>query len=172
MIKHLLQRHYDPSRYIHQDIDFEQRILTLPLHNLNGQRVGFQQYRPDVLVKRHNDPRESRYFTYSKRDTTAVWGLETYDRTKPTVFVVEGVFKAATLHSIGENAIAVLTANPLKMADWFWLLSLRHNVVAIGDNDKAGEQLVKLVGRGFLSDDLDEMTLDAVEELIKRKCFT
>lgn len=172
MLKHLLSRHYDPSRYVNHQIDHERRILTTMLHNLSGQCVGFQQYRPDVKEKRHNDPSESRYFTYSRRDTTAVWGLETYDRSKPDVFVVEGVFKAATLHSVGENAIAVLTANPLKMGQFFDLLNLQHNVIAIGDNDKAGAQLVKLVGRGFQSDDLDEMALEEVYQLIKNKCFT
>lgn len=166
MIKHLLSRHYDPSRYVHQEIDNVQRILTVTLHNLSGQYVGFQQYRPDVAVKRHNDPRESRYFTYAPRDTTAVWGLESYDRTKPDIYIVEGIFKAATLHSVGLNALAVLTANPLKMEQMFWLMSQTHNVIAIGDNDKAGAQLVKLVGRGFQSDDLDEMSLDMVADLI------
>lgn len=77
------------------------------------------------------------------------------------------MFKAATLHSIGYNALAVLTANPLKMDELFWLLGFSHTVVAIGDNDAAGAQLVKLVGLGFLSDDLDEMTLEAVDRLIK-----
>lgn len=172
MIKHLLQRHYDPSRYVHQHIDHEARILTVLLHNLSGQCVGFQQYRPDVDKKRNNDPRDSRYFTYAQRDTTAVWGLETYDKHNRDVYVVEGIFKAATLHSIGENAIAVLTANPLKMEAFFWLLSQRHNVIAIGDNDKAGAQLVKLVGKGFQSDDLDEMTLEDAYQIIYKNRFT
>lgn len=172
MIKHLLSRHYDPSRYMHHDIDHQQRILTVLLHNLSGQYVGFQQYKPDVAVKRHNDPRESRYFTYAPRDTTAVWGLESYDSTKADVYVVEGIFKAATLHSVGQNALAVLTANPLKMQSFLWLLSLKHNVIAIGDNDKAGAQLVKLVGRGFQSDDLDEMSLEDVYQLIQTKRLT
>lgn len=72
MIKHLLQRHFDPSRYKHCYIDHEERIMTVMLHNLLGQCVGFQQYRPDVSKKRNNDPRDSRYFTYTQRDTTAV----------------------------------------------------------------------------------------------------
>lgn len=166
MIKHLLSRHYDPTRYKHQFIDHDQRILTVSLHNLSGQYVGFQQYRPDIKEKRNNDPRESRYFTYASRDVCALWGFESYDRTKADVYVVEGIFKAATLHSVGLNALAVLTANPVKMQSLLWLLAQTHNVIAIGDNDKAGAQLVKLVGRGFQSDDVDEMTLDKVIDLI------
>lgn len=172
MIKHLLQRHYDPSRYIHQHIDHAERIVTFPLFNLSGQYVGFQQYRPDETKKRNNDPRESRYFTYASRDSLALWGFETYDPTKRDVYVVEGVFKAATLHSVGENALAVLTANPTKMKSLLWLLSANHNVIAIGDNDAAGAQLVKLVGSGFQSDDLDEMTLEEAYQIIYKNRFT
>jgi len=166
MIKHLLSRHYDPSRYKHQHIDHLQRILTVSLFNLSGQYVGFQQYRPDETKKRNNDPRDSRYFTYASSDVCALWGFESYDRTKTDVYVVEGIFKAATLHSLGLNALAVLTANPVKMKSLLWLLSVNHNVIAIGDNDAAGAKLVKLVGRGFQSDDVDEMTLDKVSDLI------
>jgi DNA primase len=172
MIKHLLSRHYDPSRYVHQHIDHNQRILTVLLHNLSGQYVGFQQYRPDIKEKRHNDPRESRYFTYAPRDTSALWGFESYDSSKADIYVVEGIFKAATLHSVGLNALAVLTANPVKMQSLLWLLSHSHNVIAIGDNDKAGAQLVKLVGRGFQSDDVDEMPLEDVYQLIQTKRLT
>ena len=172
MIKHLLQRYYDPSRYVHQHIDHQERVLTVLLHNLSGQYVGFQQYRPDVKEKRHNDPRESRYFTYAPRDTSALWGFESYDSSKADIYVVEGIFKAAALHSVGQNAVAVLTANPTKMKSLLWLLNIDHNVIAIGDNDAAGAQLVKLVGRGFQSDDLDEMSLEDVDALIRRKRLT
>lgn len=172
MIKHLLSRHYDPSRYNHQHIDYQERVLTLPLYNFSGQYVGFQQYRPDETKKRNNHPSEARYFTYASRDSIAVWGLETFDPAKPDVFVVEGVFKAATLHSVGENAIAVLTANPVKMKSFLWLLSATHDVIAIGDNDAAGAKLVNLVGQGFQSDDLDEMTLEEAYQVICKYRFT
>jgi hypothetical protein len=73
---------------------------------------------------------------------------------------------------VGLNALAVLTANPVKMQSLLWLLSHSHNVIAIGDNDKAGAQLVKLVGRGFQSDDVDEMPLEDVYQLIQTKRLT
>lgn len=167
MIKHLLSRNYDPSRYNGQFIDPVERVVYLYLYNLSGQMVGIQQYRPDVKEKRLNDPREGRYFTRASRDAIAVWGLETYDANKRLLFVVEGVFKAATLHSLGLNAIAVLTCNPVKMESWLNLLKQKHDVIAIGDNDVAGMMLVEIVGRGFRSDDIDELPLDDVDDLIK-----
>ncbi|AND75072.1 hypothetical protein pf16_149 [Pseudomonas phage pf16] len=171
MIKHLLSRHYDPSRYKHQTIDEFNRILTVDLHNLSGRMVGFQQYRPDVTDKSiDNDPMRGRYCTIAPRDTTAVWGLETLSYSKRDLYVVEGIFKASTLHMLGHNAIAVLTCNPLKMQSWLWILRQQFNVIGIGDNDKAGLKLVQLVG-GFQCDDLDEMPLEAAYQLVRLKTF-
>ncbi|MNP51254.1 hypothetical protein D3C76_1455590 [compost metagenome] len=58
------------------------------------------------------------------------------------------------------------------MQSFLWLLSQRHNVIAIGDNDKAGAQLVKLVGQGFQSDDMDEMSLEDAYQIIYTNRFT
>lgn len=67
LIKHLLSRNYDPTRYVNQVLDFDNKVLTVYLTNLVGQFVGFQQYRPEVEFKRLNLPSEARYFTYSQR---------------------------------------------------------------------------------------------------------
>lgn len=165
LIHHLLTRHYDPSKYVNQHLDLENRILTVMLSNLSGKFVGFQQYRPDVQAKRHNHPTEARYFTYSLKETTAVWGLETLDRAKKELYVVEGIFKASSLHMLGRNAIAVLTSNPKPMKEWLHLLPYR--LIGIGDNDKAGKSIVNICKNGYcLEKDIDEYSLEELEEVL------
>lgn len=150
LIKHLLSRNYDPSRYVNQVLDTQDNILTVYLTNLSGQFVGFQQYRPDVKEKRLNDPRESRYFTYSQRGVNACWGLETLDPSKKDLYIVEGIFKASTLHMLGYNALAMLTAHPKPMKSW--LHTMNYNVIGVGDNDNAGSGIIKVAGKGFKLD--------------------
>lgn len=166
LVKHLLGRNYDPTRYVNQVLDTVNCVLTVYLSNLNGKFVGFQQYRPLVKEKRVNNATEGRYFTYSPRSTTACWGLETLDPTKKDLYLVEGLFKASALHMLGHNALAVLTANPLPMKSW--LHTLPYNLIGIGDADKAGRWLPKLAGQGFQSElDLDEYTLEELQNLLE-----
>lgn len=166
LIKHLLTRNYDPTRYVNQVLDMDDSVLTVYLTNLSGQFSGFQQYRPTVESKRLNDPREARYFTYSQRGVNACWGLETLDPLKNDLYLVEGIFKASALHMLGYNALALLTANPKPMKSW--LHTLNHNLIGIGDNDKAGKGIVNIAGKGFQSElDLDEYSLTELESVIK-----
>lgn len=166
LIKHLLTRNYDPTRYVNQVLDMDEAVLTVYLTNLSGQFSGFQQYRPTVESKRLNDPRDARYFTYSQRGVNACWGIETLDPLKSDLYLVEGIFKASALHMLGYNALALLTANPKPMKSW--LHTLNHNLIGIGDNDKAGKDMVKIAGKGFQSElDLDEYSLVELESVIK-----
>lgn len=168
LVKHLLQRNYDPSRYVNQVLDTDECVLSVYLTNLSGRFVGFQQYRPLVKEKRVNHAREARYYTYSQRGVSACWGLETLDPCKEDLYVVEGVFKASALHMLGHNALALLTSNPKPMKSW--LHTLPYNLIGIGDNDKAGKGMMKIAGQGFQSDlDLDEYTLTELEELLESK---
>lgn len=168
LVKHLLQRNYDPSRYVNQVLDIDECVLSVYLTNLSGQFVGFQQYRPLVTSKRLNDAREARYFTYSQRGVSACWGLETLDPSKEDLYIVEGVFKASALHMLGHNALALLTSNPKPMKSW--LHTLPYNLIGIGDNDKAGLGMIRIAGQGFQSElDLDEYTLTELEELLESK---
>lgn len=165
LIKHLLTRNYDPTLYVNQVLDHDESVLTVYLPNLAGQFVGFQQYRPLVDSKRLNDPRDARYFTYSQRGVNACWGLETLDSDKKDLYIVEGIFKASALHILGYNALALLTSNPKPMKSW--LHTLNHNLIGIGDNDKAGKGMVRIAGKGFQSEkDLDEYTLDELEDIL------
>lgn len=168
LVKHLLSRNYDPTRYVNQVLDVDNCILTVYLTNLVGKFVGFQQYRPLIKEKRVNNAVEGRYFTYSPRQTTACWGLETLDTTKKDLYIVEGVFKASALHMLGHNALALLTSNPVGMKSW--LHTLPYNLVGIGDADKAGRSIPKIAGQGFQSElDLDEYTLEQLQTLLESK---
>lgn len=170
LVKHLLSRNYDPSRYVNQVLDFEDDVLTVYLTNLCGQFVGYQQYRPTVEFKRLNLPNEARYFTYSPRQTTACWGLETLDPSKKDLYLVEGIFKASALHCLGFNALALLTSNPKPMKSW--LHTLPYNLIGIGDNDKAGRGMMNIAGKGFQSEkDLDEHTLEELTVLLGEKGY-
>jgi len=161
----------NPDLY-HVFYDEEECICTFLLFNWIGKLVGYQQYRPNQFNKKQkNDPKTGRYYTYlpgrsyvgesadsRKIDVDGFWGAETIDKTKCNVFVVEGIFKAATLHRFGFNAIATLTATPKRLKPLFGILKTNFNLTAIGDPDSAGKQLVNIVGNGFQSPkDLDEM---------------
>ena len=165
--EHLLSRNYDYNKYINHVLDEEASILTVFLSNLSGQFVGYQQYRPLQTAKKLIDPKQSRYFTYSPRQTIAVWGLETLDTTKKDLYVVEGIFKASALHMLGHNAVAVLTSHPKAMKSW--LHTMPYNLIGIGDNDKAGKGIINVCGKGFQTEkDLDEYSLAEVQELLNQ----
>ena len=159
--QHLIERHFDPNLYHNIVLDDENQLLTVYLHNLSGQLTGYQQYNPNSTDKRTNFKDEARYYTYRTDGHIAVWGLELLDPLKPVCFVVEGIFKAAVLHRLGFNAIAVLCNNPKQMRSWFKVLPYR--LFAIGDNDEAGLKLVNMIGEGTrLEKDLDEYSLSEI----------
>lgn len=166
LVKHLLSRNFDPTRYKNLVLDTDNCVLSVYLTNLCGQFVGYQQYRPDVEFKRLNLPNEARYFTYTQRGVSACWGLETLDPSKKDLYLVEGIFKASALHCIGLNALALLTSNPKPMKSW--LHTLPYNLIGIGDNDKAGRGMIKIAGKGFQSElDLDEYTLEELQWVLQ-----
>ena len=166
-VEHLRSRGMDHTLYrVYYNCD--QGIITFPLYN--GMRVmtGYQQYRPDQTFKKINDPKMSRYYTYLPEGVDGVFGLETLDKNKKTIYIVEGVFKAATLHRLGFNSIAVLTNHPKRLKPWFRILKATFDLIAIGDPDAAGQKLVNTVKKGFLSPlDLDEMTDEDILKLLR-----
>lgn len=162
LVKHLESRGMNTSLY---RFFVGEEVVTFLLYNPHGKLVGYQQYRPGADKKTKNDPREGRYFTYLPREVDGFFGLE-QDVGGP-LFIVEGVFKAAKLHSLGYSAVAVLGASPKRLKSWFRAVSRQRRLFAIGDNDAAGAGLVKIVGAGIQSPkDLDEMTDEEVMELI------
>lgn len=167
--QHLIDRGMNPDLYP-ICYDEEEGVITFWLHNGTGDLVGYQQYRPAVdEKKKKNDPKSGRYFTYLKQDKDGVFGWDVVDFNDRTIYIVEGVFKAAVLHRLGYNAIAVLTSTPKRLKPWFRILRQTWNLVAIGDNDDAGKKLVNIVGKGIQSPvDLDEMLDEDIIELIGR----
>ena len=167
LVEYLLKRRLNPPRY-QLTLDEKERIITFYLFNLSGRIVGYQQHRPDSMEKKMNCPKEARYYTYLPEKTDGFFGLEccTFPSSAP-LYVVEGVFKAATLHSLGYDAIAVLTSDPKRLRPLFRILRHTRPVIGIGDNDAAGQKLVDRVGRGSVSPaDLDEMSAADVVKFI------
>lgn len=164
---HLVSRGMNPDLY-QISYDHDELVITFWLHNGVGHIVGYQQYRPTTTEKKiKNDPRSGRYYTYLPDGTDGVFGWDVINPVDRTIYVVEGVFKAAKLHRLGYNAIAVLTSTPKRLKPWFRILRPTWNLVGIGDNDDAGQKLVNTVKNGFKSPvDLDEMTDEAVVEML------
>lgn len=166
--EHLKSRGMNPDLYS-VSYDEDEKLVTILLYTMDGKLGGFQQYNPMSTDKKTNNPRQSRYFTYLT-NKTAIFGLETLDNTKDTIYVVEGTFKAANLHRLGYNAIAALTSTPKGLKDWLYIMSKNFKMIAIGDADEAGKKLINLVGNGFQSPiDIDEMNDDDIIELLRSK---
>lgn len=151
-------------------LDETNRSVTFYLYNLSGQIVGYQRYRPDVSTKKiNNDEGESRYYTYLPSGVDGVFGLEQLNPQDRTIYIVEGIFKAAVLHRLGYNSIAVLSCHPKRLRPWFKIMKQTWNLVAIGDPDDAGKKLVNTLKRGFQSPyDLDEMNDEEIHQLLKQ----
>ena len=165
MRTHLEQRGATFHRYF-----ADEETATFLLYNPHGKLVGYQVYRPLGTKEKKNHPREGRYYTYLPKEVDGFFGLE-YDVGGP-LFVVEGIFKAMKLHNLGFSAVAVLGASPKRLKSWFKAVKQQRPLVATGDNDPTGAQLVSLVGIGFQSPkDLDEMTDEEVLECIEKQRF-
>ncbi|EPJ6996807.1 toprim domain-containing protein [Acinetobacter baumannii] len=155
---HLRSRYFDVGLYKNIVLDEENQLLTVYLHNLSGQLIGYQQYNPNSEDKSGKDPVNTRYSTYRMAGQNAVWGLECLKPENPELFIVEGIFKASALHIMGYNAIAILSSSPNESL-MNWLYSLPYQLIAIGDPDPAGERLVRKIGHGATSPkDLDDMS--------------
>jgi DNA primase len=168
LMQHLEERHLDVA--LHQPVlDLENDVATFYLWNLSGALVGFQQYRRTGDKKTNNNPRDGKYFTYSKQPTLAVWGVESLHLTPNVVFVTEGVFDAARLTKLGYSALAVLCNNPthdLKN----WLNCLNRKVVVVADNDHAGRRLAKFGHVTVFTEekDLGESSDEFVQNLVAK----
>jgi DNA primase len=163
MIEHLKARHLDLN--LHRPVvDEVDRIATFFLYNLSGQVVGYQQYRPEGEKKPQNSPKEGKYFTYRRKDTIGVWGLESLALNSKVVFLTEGIFDACRLTKLGATAFAVLTNNPSPdLRNWLYMLN--RKVVAVCDNDNAGKKLAKFGHEAVFTEDSD--LGDAPESYVK-----
>lgn len=165
LLEHLEQRGMNPTLYDHH-VDDVEGVVCFYLYNFAKDFVGYQQYRPNADKKNKNHPTDGKYFTYLKNDKDGFFGLE-YQNDSNVYFVVEGIFKAAKLHSLGYQAVAVLGNNPKRLKSLLRVLKRKYKLVAVGDNDSAGSKLVNVVGYGGQSPaDLDEMSDKDVHEFV------
>lgn len=130
----LHRRHFDTQLHTAW-LDEETGVAVFPLWNLSGQMKGYQQYRPSTTVKKNNDPKESRYYSYMVEP--AWWGFESWKLSPGLLFVTEGVFDAARLTARGVSAIATLSNDPGKNFKNF-VFTCGRRVVTVCDNDENG----------------------------------
>lgn len=142
MMSHLQSRDLDFT--VHTVwVSEEESTATFPLWNLSGQMVGYQQYRPTATKKKNNHPSEGKYFTYTKKGSIYVWGLESFHFTPSLLFVTEGVFDATRLTKRGVSAVAILSNDPTNTVKT-WLNSINRTIIVVADNDPAGRKLIKV----------------------------
>lgn len=159
MKKHLKERFF--TEHLYNSLTVTDESMTVMLWNLSGQAVGYQVYSP-LKPKKSAVPQEAKYFTHVTKGHTAMFGTETIGWNSPFMFITEGIFDAARLHSNGLPAIAVLGNNPLHLVSWF--KTLPFTTVAAVQGDKAGLMLALSTDRAvFLPEthdvnDLDEQT--------------
>jgi hypothetical protein len=165
MSEHLRSRGVNLDLYPDIKVNEEERVTYFPLWNLSGQLTGYQIYRPDEEKGHASDIGRRKYHTVGY----GVFGLNNWNSSDDRLFVTEGAFKATALHRLGYNAIAVLTSTPKSLRSWFYILGQKLDLIAIGDNDPAGQKLVTLVQKGFTSPiDIDEMDDYNVHEMIEK----
>jgi hypothetical protein len=166
-LNHLKERHLDINRH-RVFISDDDSCVTFPLWNFSGSMVGYHRYRPFADKKKCNAT-DGRYYTFRKSYGHTPWGLESYYFNNGPIFLTEGIFDACRITERGYTALAVLSNNPPKDFKNF-LSFLTRPIVAVLDNDKAGDKLAKfgeyveVVPEGDLGDSSD----DYVTELLNK----
>ena len=164
---HLVDRHMSFNNH-RVWIDECSRVATFPLLNLSYQMVGYQQYRPDSDKTMKNNPKDGRYFTYCKKESRGVWGLESWNFSN-TLFVTEGIFDACRITELGYSAIATLSNDPKHLANWLYVVGQDRPVICVCDEGKAGSKLKKYghasitVEDGDLGDASENYVIDLVK---------
>jgi len=151
LAEHLLDRHFDVSRYT-STVDEEDQNVSVLLWNLSGQAVGYHQYRPDKPKEARNDPKDARYYTYlrhKKERRISMFGLETLHYSPGILFLTEGIFDACRFHNAGYSACATLSNDPKHLTQLLWILSFTRLIVAVCDDDPAGKKLAKHANVSF-----------------------
>jgi DNA primase len=166
LTQHLADRHLLVDNYSAWLSD-EEDVVVFPLYNLAGQMFGYHHYRRGEEKALNNDPYESRYFTRVREGYVAYWGVESWTYSN-TLYVVEGLFDAARLHSVGLSALAVFCNNPVRLHKW--LDNLARPVVAVCDGDKAGIKMASNFNRYVLlpeGEDVSSLSDEAFKQLLK-----
>jgi DNA primase len=170
IVENLQSRHMDIPRP-GLILDETNNIATFWLYNLSGELVGYQRYNPNADKQKKNDPK-GRYYNYivpeGQKKKIAMWGMESLSLNSRILFVTEGIFDANRVHLAGFPCVAILTNNNPSFKAWFKATGRR--VIAILDNDKAGEKVGGLVHESYVVPepykDLDEMPQSEVEAFL------
>jgi hypothetical protein len=137
-------------------------VATFSLYDFGGRLSGFQQYRP-LGEKKVSNKTSGKYWSYVPNGGVGVFGLESMDFSE-TVYLVGGLFKAATLHRLGYTALHVSAVSYKVLKPQLRLL--RRHYVGIGDNDAEGMQFAMRYN-GFTSPcDVDEMSDEDVHRML------
>lgn len=169
MLEHLKSRHLDTKLHTAW-LDNDELVASFPLWNLSGQMIGYHQYRPDKSKDPPNNPKEGRYFTKRKDGRVGLWGMESWNLSN-TLFLTEGVFDAARLTERGASALAVLSSDASQATRrWLWCVRRMRRVVAVCDNDSAGQWLRKLGHEWVVAEnkDLGDSSNEFVSYLLKQ----
>lgn len=165
VIEHLKSRHCDLE--LHKPYIGDE-CASFMLYNLSGQITGYQQYRPLSTKQKSNNPKESRYFTYSPKNSISLFGFETFSFSR-TLFVVEGIFDACKASYLGYSVLAVLSSNPNpSVKQLFQILRANRPVVSICDS---GFTHLKKIGHNFhemKQGDLGDASLEEAEHILRR----
>lgn len=133
----------------------EDDVARFPMYNFLGQMTGYIQYMPNGEKKAPNDEKYGKYHTYISPGQIAVFGLESIDFSGP-IYLVGGMFKAATLHRLGFCSLHVSGVSYRILRPQLALL--QRPFFAIGDNDAEGAQFVARYGGCQSPLDVDEMS--------------
>ena len=164
MLEHLKARGMDVSLYPY--LGYDEIYATFPMYDFHGRMTGFMRYNPSGSKDGKNDLKNAKYYCYLPNKAVGVWGLESIDFS-PTIYLVSGMFKAATLHRLGFTSLHVSNIPPKVLKAQLRLMCRPY--IAIGDNDDEGRQFVRRHG-GFTSPlDVDEMSDQDILNMIKEK---
>ncbi len=141
------------------------RVVLFPLYDFGGKRTGYIRYNPDGHKGQGKNPKDGKYYTFIGDGHVGTFGTESLSSPGP-IFLVGGLFKATTLHRLGYAALHVSSISYRVLKPQLRLL--RRRFYALGDNDAEGETFVRRYRGTVCPMDVDEMTDEAVHELVRK----
>ncbi len=161
-------------------VDREKDVAYFPLFNLSGKFVGYQRYNPKGQKGKNSfklNNKDKKYYTYATKEnpekkvsSISVYGLHTLDK-RPYVFVVEGIFDAVKLIKLNEPVIAVLSNDPKKLKNFFFILQKKVIAICDRDENKAGNKLKRIANKCYFTpepyNDLGDMDIKEVKKFIR-----
>lgn len=146
-------------------LDREKEVATFPFWTPHPIWSGYQEYRWKASKEKKNHPREGRYYTYSVKGKPTVYGYFSLQPNE-TLYVVEGIFEAISVHAAGHPCVAVLSNSTKPLRNWLSVQPMR--TIALIQPDKASDGLkYGCDGHIYLSRDADEYSTEGLRELLE-----